>query len=302
MSVDRLIIVCVVCCAAAGIHAQPMPVPDAATQAFEAQRWDEAITAFRARVEHDADDGIAWLRIAQAQRERGEHEPALETLEAAAEHDAPLSMVELERARNLAALGQDDAALRQLEAADHDELRALELLEQASELAALRTQPTYQRVLRSVRRRVYPCESVAGASDFDFWVGRWEVRIADGTLVGHSEVTKSDGGCSIVERWHGAGGSSGTSINFFAPSKSEWRQVWAGSGGTLVDISGGIVDGAMRLEGTIEYVEPERIVAFRGTWSVLEGGVVRQLFEEFDLAAQTWQVWFDGYYRPVGQQ
>jgi hypothetical protein len=286
----------------AALQAQTVAVPDTATQAFEESRWSDALDAYRERLEADPEDGIAWLRVAQAERELGRRDKALETLAEAEAHGAPLSMVELERARNLAALGQSDAALRQLEASEHDGLTALDLLEHAGEFADLRSSDVFKRVYGSVRRRVFPCENVAGAGDFDFWLGRWEVRIADGTLVGHSEVTKQDGGCTVVERWHGAGGASGTSISFFAPSKGEWRQVWAGSGGTLIDLSGGLVDGSMHLEGTIEYVEPERVVAFRGTWTPQPGGAVRQLLEEFDLAAQSWQPWFEGSYRPEARQ
>lgn len=302
MPMSRLGVALVLALSCLGARAQAVATPDAATRAFEQGRWDEAIDAYRARIATDADDGIAWLRVAQAERELGSHEAALETLTQAAEHQAPVSMVELERARNLAALDQDEAALHELEASDHDGLTALELLEKAPDLETLRTSKTYERVLASVRERVFPCEGVAEAGDFDFWVGRWDVRIADGTLVGHSEVTKDPGGCTLVEHWHGAGGSAGTSLSFFTPSKGEWRQVWVGSQGTLIDMSGGLMDGAMHLEGTIEYVDPERVVAFRGTWSTEPGGVVRQLLEEFDVVAQTWQVWFDGYYRPRADQ
>ena len=120
---------------------------------------------------------------------------------------------------------------------------------------------------RNVRARVFPCEAIAAASDFDFWVGRWEVRLPDGTLVGHNTIEKNNGGCSIEERWQGSGGSSGTSVSFFLPSRGEWRQVWTGSGGTLFDITGRFTDGAMRMEGQIEYVDQDKVVAFRGTWT-----------------------------------
>ena len=302
MLLSRSAAACLLVLGAELAYGQPVATPDAATRAFEEARWSDAVEAYRERVAANPDDGIAWLRIAQAERELGDREAALETLTQASEHEAPVSMVELERARNLAALGQDEAALRALQASEHDGLRALELLETASELDALRASEAYQRVLGSVRHRVFPCEGVAAAGDFDFWLGRWDVRIADGTLVGHSEITKDDGGCTLVEHWSGAGGSSGTSLSFFIPSKGEWRQVWVGSQGTLIDMSGGLADGAMHLEGTIEYVEPESVVAFRGTWTLEPGGAVRQLLEEFDLVAQTWQVWFDGYYRPHAEE
>jgi tetratricopeptide (TPR) repeat protein len=280
------------------LYAQEPAIAGPADRAFEAGQWALAIDEYR-KLTVDEVNGIYWLRIAQAQRNLRQNALALETLQTAREAFAPEAMVELERARNLVVLGQADAALRALEAADHLELRALASLDEASELESLRSREAYQRVYRSVRRRVFPCEGIAAARDFDFWVGTWDVRLADGTLVGRNRITKQDGGCTILESWEGNGGMTGTSLNYYQPSRDQWRQLWVGSNGTLIDISGGVNDGVMHLEGTIEYVAQDRIEAFRGTWTVLEDGRVRQHFEEFNLVAQAWQTWFDGYYRLV---
>lgn len=273
-------------------------VADPADIAFEAGRWTDAIAEYRKILEQSPDDRLSLLRIAQAQRELGRHEDALQTLEQARTANAPEAMVDLERARNLLAVGQRDDGLAALDAADHVGLRALALLQQHEDFEAVRGDPRFERVVRSVRGRVYPCEGMPEASQFDFWLGRWEVRMPDGTLIGHNTITKRDGGCSIVEQWEGAGGSSGTSVSFFVPSRDQWRQVWTGSSGTLIDMTGGLTEaGEMHMEGTIEYVNPERVVAFRGTWTQAADGRVRQRLEEFDLAAQTWVLWFDGIFR-----
>jgi hypothetical protein len=277
----------------------PPVVAEAAELAFEQGRWDEAIAEYREILAAYPADRLSLLRIAQAQRELKRHDEALATLEDARTANAPEAMIDLERARNLALTGRDDDALAALDAADHSGLRALALVEQAREFDRYRELPRFQRVQRNVRARVFPCESVPEASDFDFWIGRWEVRLPDGTLVGTNTIAKRDGGCSIQERWEGAGGSSGTSVSFFLPSRGEWRQVWTGSSGTLFDITGKLVDGSMRMEGQIEYVETDRVVAFRGSWTQGADGRVRQRLEEFDLAAQTWIVWFDGFYRRI---
>jgi len=268
-----------------------------ADRAFEDGQWALAIDEYRKLAADDPGNGTLWLRIAQAQRELQQFAPALETLQTARQALAREAMVEFERARNLAALGETDAALRALETADHAGLRALASFDAAREFARLQSSEIYQRVYRSVRRRVYPCEGVAAARDFDFWVGTWEVRLPDGRLAGHNTVTKVDGGCTVLERWRGAGGSTGTSINYYQPAREQWRQLWVGSNGTLIDIAGRLRDGVMRLEGTIEYVEQNRIEAFRGSWEPLADGRVRQHFEEFNLIVQAWQTWFDGYYQ-----
>jgi hypothetical protein len=292
------------CWAAAGaLQAQegqaPTPVADPAELAFEQGRWEDAIGEYREILAAYPEDRLSLLRIAQAQRELKRHDEALATLETARTANAPEAMIDFERARNLALLGRADDALAALDAADHGGLRALMLVETAPEFSSYRERSRFQRVYRNIRARVYPCEGIEAASGFDFWVGRWEVRMPDGTLIGTNNITKRDGGCSIQERWEGAGGATGTSVSFYLPSREEWRQVWTGSGGTLFDITGTAGNGSMHMEGTIEYVETNRVVAFRGTWTEGADGRVRQRLEEFDLAAQTWVVWFDGFYRRI---
>jgi hypothetical protein len=275
-------------------------VADPAELAFEQGRWDDAIAEYREILAKSPQDRLSLLRIAQAQRELGRYEEALATLEQARTANSPEAMVDVERARNLLSLGRRDDALAALDAADHVGLRALTLLEDGKDFAAVRSDPRFERVVRNVRSRVYPCEGEAEASQFDFWVGRWEVRAPDGTLIGHDTISKGNGGCSIIEQWDGSGGSSGTSVSFFVPSKGQWRQIWNGSSGTLADLSGGLMEnGQMHMEGTVEYVDAKNVVAFRGTWTRTDDGTVRQKMEEFDLGAQTWVVWFDGIFRPM---
>ncbi len=284
--------------AAPAAEATPVPFADKGELAFEQHRWQDAITEYRSFLAQYPEDRLSLLRIAQAQRELKRYEEALATLETARTANAPEAMVDFERALDLAALHKDDDALAALDAADHNELRALDLLEHAPELARLRKNDRYEAVYRSVRARVFPCEAIAAAHAFDFWVGHWEVRQPDGTPIGTNTITKRDGGCSIEEHWEGAGGSSGTSLSFFLPSRGEWRQVWTGSGGTMIDMTGKPpAEGQMKMEGTLEYAEPNRVVAFRGAWTKGPDGRVRQKLEEFDVVAKTWILWFDGFYR-----
>jgi hypothetical protein len=273
-------------------------IADPADLAFEQGRWQDAIKEYREILAERPDDRLSLLRIAQAQRELKHYADALATLEQARTANAPEAMIDFERARNLALLGRGDDALAALDASDHNGLRALDLVEHAPEFEPYRAGSRFQRVYRNVRARVYPCEGIEASHDFDFWLGRWEVRMGDGTLAGTDTIVKRDGGCSIEERWEGSGGASGTSLMFYLPSRGEWRQVWTGSGGTFFDITGKAQpDGTMHLEGQVEYADTHQVVAFRGTWSHTEDGRVRQHLEEFDLVAKSWVLWFDGFFR-----
>jgi hypothetical protein len=279
--------------------AQDGIVADPAQRAFEEGRWVDAIREYRSILDEYPEDRLSWLRIAQAERELGRYETALATLERAIVNEAPEAMVHLERARIFLGLGRNDEAMAELETADHLELRARVLLEEAEDLEPLRQDPRFDRIYRSVRARVFPCEGIPEAAQFDFWLGRWEVRGANGQLLGYNTVIRDDGGCGIKEDWDGNPGSSGTSMAFYLPSRGQWRQVWIGSGGTHIDMTGNLVDGEMRMEGTIEYLDQEQVIAFRATWSVGAGGQVRQRMEQFDLVSQSWELWFDGFYRRV---
>lgn len=276
---------------------------DPASLAFEQERWEDVITEYRKILEGYPEDRLSHLRIAQAERELGRHEQALERLELARAATAPPAMVDLERVRNLLALGREEEAMIALLDADHNALRAFTLLSGEDDFDAIRDTPQFREVLRNVRARVYPCEGIREFNDFDFWLGTWEVRTTDGGLAGHNTVTKERGGCEIRERWSGVGGSGGTSTNFYIPSRDQWRQVWVGSNGTLIDMTGGLIEGEMRMEGTIEYAHQDRVVAFRATWSQnADGSIVRQRMEEFDIGTSSWRPWFDGLYRRVATQ
>jgi hypothetical protein len=149
--------------------------------------------------------------------------------------------------------------------------------------------------------RPQPCSERAEFSQFDFWLGEWEVRTAAGKLAGTNRITRRADGCVLVEEWSSVGGGSGISVNYYDPAAQEWVQVWNGSGGTQITIRGGLdEEGSMDLRGTLHYVGRDRTVLFRGLWTPLPDGRVRQYFEQSTDEGETWQPWFEGFYSRVG--
>lgn len=143
------------------------------------------------------------------------------------------------------------------------------------------------------------CTANPHFNDFDFWVGEWEVHNnTNGNFAGNNLIEKLLNNCLVMENWAGAQGSVGKSINYFNPLNGLWRQVWVAPG-YVIDIEGGLVEGAMTLTGSIDYFADKRY-DFRGTWTPAEDGSVRQFFEQYDPENKSWNSWFDGRYTRKG--
>ena len=62
------------------------------------------------------------------------------------------------------------------------------------------------------------------------------------------------------------------------------------------DVRGGLTADGMLLVGTIHTVGNDTTQPFRGLWTALSDGRVRQFFEISADEGETWVAWFDGYY------
>jgi len=145
-----------------------------------------------------------------------------------------------------------------------------------------------------------PCEQPIYHA-FDFWVGEWNVYGApdkSGPIVGTNTIKKSQGGCLLTEHWISSRGTTGTSMNFYDGTQDKWVQHWVNEGGISISYSGGLDNGSMVLTGKIYYAgkDDHPIRDFKGIWSPLEDGSVKQHFEESTDGGKTWQPWFTGYY------
>ena len=148
-----------------------------------------------------------------------------------------------------------------------------------------------------------PASACAAAEyrQFDFWLGRWNV-LADDRTAGTNEIRSIQGGCALQENWLGAGenGISGTSLNAYDRATGRWHQTWIDSGGTLLQLEGGLVDGVMILAGDQPGAGGRAGVRHRISWTPNPDGSVRQLWEASQDGGATWSVLFDGLYQAAG--
>lgn len=134
--------------------------------------------------------------------------------------------------------------------------------------------------------------------DFDFWLGEWDVTTPDGKPAGTSRIESISNGRGLLEHWTGdpaAGGGNGKSLNAFNGAKGQWQQFWIGSGGGVLELSGGLVNGKMVLSGS--HVVRGQTLVERITWTPNSDGTVRQFWDQSKDGGATWTAVFDGLYR-----
>lgn len=135
-------------------------------------------------------------------------------------------------------------------------------------------------------------------SEFDFWVGSWNVTNKKGDLAGTSVIEKIQDNCIISENWKSAKGTyTGMSSNFYNTKTDEWEQMWLDNQGGSLHLKGKRVGNQMILQ-TDEVLNKEgKTFVNRITWTANDDGTVSQLWEMITDGDIT--VAFDGLYKKV---
>jgi hypothetical protein len=120
-----------------------------------------------------------------------------------------------------------------------------------------------------------PC-SAPQFHDFDFWIGEWVVHDSTGQEVGQNSIAPVEGGCALTERWVGASGSTGRSINYYSTGDSLWHQVWVDNSGAVLNLSGHGGEGQMTLRSEVETSSNGNDFIHEIEWSLLDDGRVQQ--------------------------
>lgn len=211
---------------------------------------------------------------------------------------APLSPVQagLDAARQFVATGERESAVAELQKIADGGFTAVAVITGDAQLATLAGYAPFDELVTDMTVKAYPCEHDPVFSEFDFWVGEWDVHGTSGALAGHNRISSEQHGCLLEENWQSASGGTGTSVNYVDKSTGEWVQIWNDSGGSQIHIRGGMTTDGMLLTGTIHYVANGSTLPFRGLWTPLPDGRVRQFFEQSNDDGVSWTPWFEGFY------
>ena len=134
---------------------------------------------------------------------------------------------------------------------------------------------------------------------FDFWVGEWVVRDTAGNVIGRNQVTRDVGGCGLHEHWTAARNNEiGESFTAWAPGEGKWHQLYVGSGGYIVVMSGGFEgDRLVMFTAPRPSARDPKVQAVeRWSWTPIDASHVRQHAEVSTDGGKVWRTTFDGRY------
>jgi hypothetical protein len=245
--------------------------------------------------------GQAWFDLAGKAREAGSLDIAGQALDRASTAGFSSIRIGAEKARLQVVAKEPDLAIAELQGLVDKGFTAVGFFTADPVINSLAGNPGYDTLIADLTRIAYPCEYQEGFHDFDFWIGDWDVHIANGTIAGTNSITREERGCVLVEHWKNAGGGTGMSVNYLDMSSGEWVQIWNAEGGSQINIRGGLTPEGMAMAGTIHNVGSDVTSPFRALWTLLPDGRVRQYFEQSNDGGATWSPWFEGFYTRKGK-
>jgi tetratricopeptide (TPR) repeat protein len=271
------------------------PAAQAAESRFKAGQYAEARSAYEALVRKAPTVSRYWYQLGLTCANMKNYERAAEAFERAAGIDqSPRSQYNAGAMH--ARLGRRDRAFEWLGKAAPTGFISLDLLKTDTDLDPLRSDPRFAALQATAEKAFTPCGSDPEAHRFDFWVGEWEVKTAQGQIAGRSRIEPVSGQCGLLENWTDARGATGKSLNAYNRALKHWQQFWVGQFGEVTEYRG-----SEWREGSLVFsaraTQPggsPRLL--RMTFTPVSSEVVRQFGEQSVDDGKTWTTRFDLYY------
>ncbi len=289
--------------AAAAATAAPLPANSGATlakqaaAAYDAKDWRAAARLYRELAQANPDPRT-WNRLGISLNHTGQREQAIAAFEAGMKAGLPPQNAEYGIATVYGASNNRELALRYLQQAVEHGLNLPEQIAANEDLALLRGDPQFVKIIEHATRNLKPCAHSAENRQFDFWLGEWDVVTANGeTPAGTSKIELILGDCVVQENWRSLGQPySGKSYNIYNMALKRWEQYWVDDAGGNIFFYGGLKDGVMDY-WTDEVPQPDGTRLKRHLQFIRLGAdQVRQYSQGSTDGGKTWNVEYDFIY------
>jgi len=266
-----------------------------AASAYDAKNWSEAVKLY-SQIVATAPNPRAWYRLGVSLNKTGEKDKAIEAFEKGRALGLPPQFAEYGIATVFASKRDKDRAFEHLEKAAQNGLSQPDQLSTDTDLAELKSDARFTKILEMVTHNQKPCAYAAENRQFDFWLGEWSVVTSKGeTAAGDSRIELILEDCVVQENWTSAGniGYSGKSYNIYNAAQKRWEQYWVDNAGGNIFFYGGLKDGAMDY-WTDEIPQPDGKKLKRHLQFIKLGpDKVRQFSQGSNDGGKTWFVEYD---------
>ena len=211
----------------------------------------------------------------------------------------PTGIAEYGMALAYASTKDPEKAFQYLQKAMQDGFSEPDRLAGDQELAALRSDARFAKLVEQATHNFKPCAYNPQNRQFDFWIGEWDVVTADASSpAGSSKIELILGDCVVQENWKSAGniGYEGKSYNNYNPDLHRWEQFWVDNGGGMIHFYGELKDGVMDY-WTDEIPQKDGTKLKRHLQFIPSGAdKVRQFSQGSTDGGKTWHVEYDFIY------
>jgi tetratricopeptide (TPR) repeat protein len=229
---------------------QPISVSQTATEAaaaYDGHDWAKSAKLY-GQIVQTGPSPRAWYRLGASLNKIGENDKAIEAFEKGRAAGLAPQFVEYGLAVVYVSKKDKEKAFDHLEKASQNGLGQPDQLEADPDLADLKSDSRFSKILEQVRNNQNPCAHTAENRQFDYWLGEWRVVTTQGeTPAGDSKIELILGECVVLENWTSAGniGYSGKSYNIYNTALKRWEQYWVDNAGGNIFFYGGLKDGIM---------------------------------------------------------
>ena len=294
MMTRLLILVVCICALVSFAQAQPSAItPEMRVEAngfYVAGDWAKAAAAYEKMVALDKVASGPSYRLGNSLLNLGKPSEALPYLEHALTA-APNPIFALTVARAYALSGNKAKSLEALEKTVPMGGLTADMLNGQKEFAGWKGDKQFNEMVAKLDLAANPCKAAPEFRQFDFWIGEWDVKTAQGGIAGSSSVQLILGQCIIFENWTSGAGSSGKSFNIYDANDKKWHQTWVSDKGAFTHYIGGLKDGSMAVIADT-MIGGKKTLA-RMTFSKLPNGDVRQFGENSVDEGKSWTPAFD---------
>ena len=264
---------------------------------FKDARYGLAMQDYLQHLKENSRDSSAWYNAGISAMNLEQYDKAIEYLNKAQDTGYPPSFTNYNIAKAYAMNSNPELAIQTLQAGADNGATAYKMISEDPAFNNIRNKEGYHKAVAKIRLNAYPCLQDEKRRHFDFWIGEWEVY-ARGQKAGENSITLANGGCVIHESYTTAGNYSGQSMNYYDPIDQKWHQHWVGAmGDTYNYIETDKSEGMLQFESKFMNRQGEISIS-RMTFTLNEDGTVRQLMESSTDEGKTWQIAFDGLYKP----